>query len=199
MSIDYSMSDQLQPIPKNQLPLAAQIEALLFVASEATPLSQLAKVLNVSTKAIEKGLETLVSSYAERGLRIQRHRGRVRLTTSPEIAPIVELFLGLEATGKLSRPALETLAIVAYQQPVTRPYVDSVRGVNSDSVLKKLLLNGLIQEAGRAEGPGRPILYNTTPEFLSHFGLNSLNEMPQLNLDELLQQNGSEENNVLKN
>ncbi|MEN8173155.1 MAG: SMC-Scp complex subunit ScpB [Chloroflexota bacterium] len=192
------MSDQLQPTPENQLTLAAHIEALLFVASEATPLSQLAKVLNVSTKAVEKGIETLASSYAERGLRIQRHRGRVRLTTSPEIASIIEDFLGLEATGKLSRPALEALAIVAYQQPVTRPYVDSVRGVNSDSVLKKLLVNGLIQEAGRAEGPGRPILYNTTPEFLSHFGLNSLNEMPPLNLDELLQKNEGEENGVLK-
>ena len=192
------MSDPVQPTPETQLCLAAQIEALLFVASEATPLSQLAKVLNVSSQAIDKGLEAMSDSYADRGLRLQRHRGRVRLTTTPETALIVKEFLGLEATGKLSRAALETLAIVAYQQPVTRPYVDSVRGVNSDSVLKKLLLNGLIQEAGRAEGPGRPILYNTTPEFLSHFGLSSLSEMPQLDLSELFQKNEGEENGVLK-
>lgn len=193
------MSDSVQPTPEEtQLSLEAQIEALLFVASEAAPLSQLAKILNVNTQAIEQGLEAISAAYAGRGLRLQQHRGRVRLTTTPEAAPIIEEFLGLEATGQLSRAALEALAIVAYQQPVTRPHVDSVRGVNSDSVLKNLLLKGLIQEAGRAEGAGRPILYNTTPEFLSHFGLSSLSEMPQLNLDELLQNNGNEENELLK-
>jgi segregation and condensation protein B len=82
----------------------------------------------------------------------------------------------------LSRAALETLAIIAYQQPVTRPVVDSIRGVNSDGVIKSLLSKGLLQEVGRAEGPGRPILFGTTPEFLQHFGLNSLSELPPLNL-----------------
>ena len=84
--------------------------------------------------------------------------------------------------SRLSRAALEALAIVAYQQPVTRPGVDAVRGVNSDGVIKSLLSKGLLQEAGRAEGPGRPILYGTTPQFLQHFGLNSLSELPLLNL-----------------
>jgi segregation and condensation protein B len=96
----------------------------------------------------------------------------------------VERFLGLEATTRLSRAALETLAIIAYQQPVTRPVVDSVRGVNSDGVIKSLLSKGLLQEVGRSEGPGRPILFGTTPEFLQHFGLNSLSELPSLNLPE---------------
>ena len=82
------------------------------------------------------------------------------------------------------RAALETLAIIAYQQPVTRPSVDSVRGVNSDGVIKSLLSKGLLQEVGRSEGPGRPILYGTTPEFLQHFGLNSLTELPPLDLAE---------------
>jgi segregation and condensation protein B len=98
------------------------------------------------------------------------------------MAEIVERFLGLEATSHLSRAALETLAIVAYQQPTTRPYIEGVRGVSSDGVMKSLLSKGLIQEVGRAEGPGRPILYGTAPDFLQHFGLNSLTELPALAL-----------------
>ena len=104
----------------------------------------------------------------------------MQLTTAPELASIVEHFLGLEATTHLSRAALETLAIIAYQQPVTRPQVDSIRGVNSDGMMKSLLSKGLVQESGRADGPGRPILYSTTPEFLQHFGLSSIIELPPL-------------------
>ena len=193
------MSELVQPTSETQLSLEAQIEALIFVASDATALNQLAKVLNVTSRAIEKGLEALDKTYEGRGLCLQYHRGRVRLTTTPETASIVEDFLGLESTGHLTRAALETLAIVAYQQPVTRPHIDVVRGVNSDSVLKTLLFKGLIQETGRAEGPGRPILYSTTPEFLSHFGLSSLSEMPQLDLDALLQDQDEEESSQLKN
>ena len=104
------------------------------------------------------------------------------MTTAPELAEVIERFLGLEATTRLSRAALETLAIIAYQQPVTRPAIDAVRGVNSDGVIKSLLSKGLLQEVGRSEGPGRPILFGTTPEFLQHFGLNSLIELPALNI-----------------
>jgi segregation and condensation protein B len=95
----------------------------------------------------------------------------------------VERFLGLEASSRLSRAALETLAIILYRQPVTRPQIDAVRGVNSDGVLKSLLLKGLAQEVGRAEAPGRPILYSATPECLQYFGLSSLSELPPLDLD----------------
>jgi segregation and condensation protein B len=98
------------------------------------------------------------------------------------MAESVERFLGLEATSHLSRAALETLAIVAYQQPVTRPQIESVRGVSSDGVMKSLLGKGLVQEVGRTEGPGRPILYGTTPDFLQNFGINSLMDLPPLNL-----------------
>jgi len=94
--------------------------------------------------------------------------------------PAVERFAGLEASNRLSRAALEALAIIAYQQPVTRPEVDAIRGVNSDGVMKSLLSKGLIEEAGRAERPGRPILYNITSDFLSHFGLASLAELPPI-------------------
>jgi segregation and condensation protein B len=89
---------------------------------------------------------------------------------------------------------METLSIIAYQQPVTRPSVDAVRGVSSDGVMKSLLGKGLIQETGRTEGPGRPILYSTTPEFLQHFGLNTLSELPLLNLVETAAENNHNEN-----
>jgi segregation and condensation protein B len=136
--------------------------------------------LEVSKAEVEKGLAQLESGYQLRGLRLQRHGESVQLTTAPELAPVIEHYLGLEATSHLSRAALEALAIVAYQQPVTRPQVDAIRGVNSDGVLKSLLNKGLVQEAGRTEGPGRPILYTTTADFLGHFGLNSLAELPPL-------------------
>jgi segregation and condensation protein B len=166
------------------LPLSAQVEALLFVALEPVTLGQLATVLERTTAQINTALDDLDASLRTRGLRLQRHSGRVQLTTAPEAASAIELFLGLEATAHLSRAALEALSIIAYQQPVTRPQVDSVRGVNSDGVMRSLLSKGLIQEGGRAEGPGRPILYSTTPEFLQHFGLNSLTELPPLEIKE---------------
>jgi segregation and condensation protein B len=178
---NYSMTDET-PIP--EVDLSAKLEALLFSAPGAVTHSHLATALQVSTREVEAGLETLEAFYTNRGLRIQMHRGRVQLTTAPELAPLVEIFLGLEATSRLSQAALEALAIVAYQQPVTRPTLDSIRGVNSDSVLKNLLTKGLLQELGRAESPGRPILYGTTPEFLQHFGINRLEDLPELTLPE---------------
>jgi segregation and condensation protein B len=162
------------------MPLSVKLEALLFVAAEPVTTAQLATALDVAPSVIERGLNELDASLLTRGLRLQRHAGRYQLTTAPQLAELIERFLGLEATSHLSRAAMETLAIVAYQQPVTRPQIDSIRGVNSDSMIKSLLNKGLILESGRADGPGRPILYSTTPEFLQHFGLNSILEMPPL-------------------
>ena len=177
------MSDP-QPIPGENtdidLPLFVKIEAMLFVAPEPVTTAQLATALDVAPSVVERGLNELDASLATRGLRLQRHAGRFQLTTAPQLTELIERFLGLEATTHLSRAALETLAIIAYQQPVTRPQIDSIRGVNSDSMMKSLLSKGLILESGRADGPGRPILYSTTPEFLQHFGLNSILEMPSL-------------------
>ncbi len=170
--------------PAAEMPLAAQIEGLLFVASESVAPSQLAEALDVSTSSVEVALNELDAALRQRGLRLQRHSGRVQLTTAPELAGPIEEFLGLEATSRLTRAALETLAIIAYQQPVTHPQIDAIRGVNSDSMLKSLLNKGLIYEAGRAEGPGRPILYVTAPSFLQHLGLNSIAELPPLELAE---------------
>lgn len=163
-----------------ELPLSVKLEALLFVAPEPVTTAQLATALDIAPSVVERGLNELEAVLATRGLRLQRHAGRFQLTTAPQLAELIEHFLGLEATTHLSRAALETLAIIAYQQPVTRPQIDSIRGVNSDSMLKSLLNKGLILETGRAEGPGRPILYSTAPEFLQHFGLNSILEMPPL-------------------
>lgn len=194
------MSNPIQPTSKSKLSLSAQIEAILFIAPEPISTGQLAKALETTQYQIEKGIEELEKRYRGGGICIQHHQGQVRIATVPEAASLIEHFLGLESTSQLSRAALEALSIVAYQQPVTRPYVDSIRGVNSDSVLKTLLSKGLIQEIGRAESPGRPILYSTTPEFLGYFGLRSIEELPTLNLDDLIQQNenNNEETPILK-
>ncbi len=168
--------------------LLACLESLLFVAPGAVTPAQLAAALDIPLPQVEQGLDELDALYTQegpaRGLRLQRYRGRVQLTTAPQAAAAVERFLGLEASSRLSRAALETLAIVLYRQPVTRPQVDAVRGVNSDGVMRSLLLKGLVQEVGRAEAPGRPILYSATAECLQYFGLSSLSELPPLNLDD---------------
>jgi segregation and condensation protein B len=192
------MSDSEEIVEQNietELPLSVKLEALLFVAAEPVPTAQLATALDVSASVVERGLNELDASLQSRGLRLQRHAGRVQLTTAPQLAELIERFLGLEATSHLSRAALETLAIIAYQQPVTRPQIDSIRGVNSDSMMKSLLSKNLILESGRADGPGRPILYSTTPEFLQHFGLNSILEMPPLARPE---EEESKQNELLK-
>ncbi|MFZ1040232.1 MAG: SMC-Scp complex subunit ScpB [Anaerolineales bacterium] len=167
---------------KDDLPLAVQIEGLLFVAAEPVATAHLAEALDVAPSMVEAALQELEAQLQTRGLRLQCYSGRVQLTTAPQLAATIERFLGLEATTHLTRAALETLAIIAYQQPVTHPQIDSIRGVNSDSMLKSLLSKGLIVESGRADGPGRPILYSTAPEFLQHFGINSITELPSLEL-----------------
>ncbi len=193
----YSMSESAQNT--TLINVEAAIEAVLFVASAPVSLAQLAEAIGRSPQEIEQGIKSLEYQYqaSGRGLRIQKHEGRYQLTTAPELAPLIEHYLGLEATARLSRAALETLAIIAYRQPITRPGIDAIRGVNSDGVLKSLLIKGLIQETGRAETPGRPILYAVTNEFLQQFGLNSLVDLPPF---ELLEQEGvsPEEQRLLK-
>lgn len=168
--------------------LLGYLEALLFVAPGEVNPSQLASALDLPLNEIERGLSELETLYTQegpsRGLRLQRYRSRVQLTTAPEAAPYIERFLGLETSSRLSRAALESLAIILYRQPVTRPQIDSIRGVNSDGVLKSLLLKGLVQEVGRTEAPGRPILYSATSECLQYFGLGSLSELPPLDLED---------------
>lgn len=167
-----------------ELSLSALLEALLFIAPVPVTPGQMATVLGVSTHQIEIAISELDALYTEsgdkRGLRIRLHRGRIQLTTAPQASATIEKFLGLDSTTRLSHAALEALAIIAYQEPVTRPQIDAIRGVNSDGVLKNLLSKGLIQEVGRADAPGRPFLYSITTDFLGHFGLSSLDELPPL-------------------
>jgi segregation and condensation protein B len=164
---------------QNPHSIESRLEALLMVAAEPVTAALLAEVTGEKTQDVELGLKNLAASYAAgRGLALQWHGGKVQLTTAPVFASLIERFLGLEANARLSRAGLETLAIIAYRQPVTRPGIDAIRGVNSDGVLKSLLNKGLVHEVGRAEGPGRPILYATTSSFLQYFGLGSVEELP---------------------
>jgi segregation and condensation protein B len=191
------MTDTREPIaPKSKIqnqqseialpyPLTVMVESLLFVASEPVPITQIAEALDVKLAEVEQALAELsAAEQVTRGVRVQRKGDKVQLTTQPECAPYIEKFLGLDLTTRLSKPALETLAIIAYQQPVTRAQIEHVRGVNCDGVLSTLLNRGLIEEVGRLETAGRPIQYGTTFAFLQHFGLRSLDDMPSLQAEE---------------
>lgn len=160
------------------------IESLLFVADEPVAIGRLAAAIGVKREAVEEALPVLSEEYEQRGLRLQRKGERVQMVTAPEAAPHIERFLDLELRSRLSAPALETLAIVAYQQPVTRAKIEAVRGVNCDSVLRTLVSKGLIEEVGRLPQAGRPIIYATTFEFLQYFGLQDLAELPPLDEEE---------------
>jgi len=142
--------------------------------------TRLAKALEISPASANSLLRSLAEDYRDRGLRLQWSGNAVQLTTAPGASSAIERFLGLEVSSRLSQAALEVLAIVAYLQPVTRPRIDQVRGVNSDASLRTLLGKGLVEEIGRMETPGRPILYGTTPEFLQHFGLEAVEALPPL-------------------
>ena len=174
----------LEPTEGVGLSAQALLESLLFVASGPVSAARLAVALEMTPAAVEGLLRGLADEYAGRGLRLQWSGGMVQLTTAAEAGATIERFLGLEVTTRLSQAALEVLAIVAYLQPATRPQIDQLRGVNSDGALRSLLSKGLVEEVGRLEKPGRPILYGTTPEFLQAFGLDSVAQMPRLAEDE---------------
>ncbi len=173
--------------PTNLLnPTTKALEALLFAAPGLSSVEQLSQALNVSKSEVEQSLEALSAHLTlEHGLRLQKIRDQYQLITAPEHAEMIEKFLGLEVTSRLTQAALEVLAIVAYKQPTTRPEIDSIRGVNSDGVVKSLLAKGLIEELGRSEAIGRPILYGVTNEFFQHFGLESLDQLPAVDLEGL--------------
>ncbi len=165
---------------QGDLTLPALLESLLFVADGPASVSRLAEALQVSVQEVEQALRELEAALQTRGLRLERIGSRVQMVTAPPAAAAVERFLGLSEQRKLSPAALETLAIIAYRQPVSRPQIEAIRGVNSDSVLRTLLTTGLIEEVGRAAVIGRPILYGTTFTFLQHFGLSRLEDLPAL-------------------
>jgi segregation and condensation protein B len=168
---------------KAEKSLAAILEALLFVAVSPISIAQISNAIGESEKTIVETLQELEKYYVEsRGLRVQWHGKKVQLTSSPDFSLVIESFLGVEITSTLSQASLEALAIIAFKQPVTRPGIDEIRGVNSDGVVRNLLSKGLIEEVGRVEGAGRPILYGTTSDFLGYFGLSSLDDLPRLEI-----------------
>ncbi len=162
--------------------LRALLESLLFVAPVPTPVERLAQVIGLTTEQIEAALADLTAAYLaeDRGLRLLRKADRVHLTTAPQASAHIERFLGLDLSSRLSNAALETLAVIAYRQPLTRAQIEAVRGVNCDGVLRTLLARELIEPVGRLEQAGRPILYGTTVQFLHYFGLESLERLPPL-------------------
>lgn len=174
----------------HELDLPAKIEALLFVASEPVSVLQLAQTLRASEATVEEALAELESRYQQRGLRLQRIHRQVQFVTAPEAAPYVEQFLGLHTSARLSTAALETLALIAYRQPITRAQIEAARGVNCDGVLRTLLSHGLIAAVGRLEQVGRPIVYGTTFQFLQYFGLENLSQLPSLEALALPQEGG---------
>jgi segregation and condensation protein B len=164
----------------SELSHIALLESLLFVASGPVSTSRLGTVLDISPARVRSYLGELAQSYVNGGLRLQWIGQSVQLTSAPEASSAIERFIGLEVTTRLSQAALEVLAIIAYMQPITRPSIDQIRGVNSDAALRTLLSKGLIEERGRMDSPGRAILYGTTTEFLQHFGLSIIDDLPAL-------------------
>jgi segregation and condensation protein B len=159
--------------------LVAALEAVLFMAAEPLAAKELGEILGVSPAEAESLAARLETACAGRGLKLALVAGGYELCTRPEYAEFVAR-LHQPHRFRLSRAALETLAIIAYRQPVTRPEIEAIRGVNSDGVISTLLNYRLIREAGRKEAPGRPVLYRTTEDFLLHFGLGSVGDLPRL-------------------
>lgn len=159
-----------------------ELEAVLFVASEPISSTVLAQLVERDRTVVEASLARLAEQYERggSGIVIRNVAGGWRLFSHPDASPVVEKFILSSRHARLTKAALETMAIVAYKQPVTRHQVAAIRGVNSDGVLTALVDRGLLEEVGRDDGPGRPLLYGTTSEFLERLGLASVGDLPPL-------------------
>lgn len=159
-----------------------QVEALLFVAEEPLPPKKIAELVGVDTKQVRRVLEELQKEYAksDHGLQIVEIANGFQFSTKPEMAAVVEKMFTGEKSYTLTQAALETLAIIAYRQPVTRVDIEAIRGVKVGAVLETLQKRRLIRSVGRKDAPGRPVLYGTTKEFLRYFGLKDLSELQKL-------------------
>jgi segregation and condensation protein B len=163
--------------------LRRPIEALLFVASESLTIKQIAKLTHASEVEVAAALQRVEADYSDRGIVLREVAGGYRFASAPAAREVVEAYL-LPPKTSLSTPALETLAIIAYMQPVTKSEIEAIRGVASDSVVSTLVDRNLVAEAGRKDVVGRPMLYKTTPEFLESFGLRSLDDLPPMELEQ---------------
>jgi segregation and condensation protein B len=162
--------------------LQRDLEALLFVASEALSIKQLAKLTGAEESEVTVALQKIDEEFAHRGVILREIAGGYRFASAPAAREAVEAYLMPPKTN-LSPAALETLAIVAYMQPVTRGEIEGIRGVSADSVVATLVDRRFLAESGRKDVPGRPVLYKTTPEFLEAFGLRSLDELPPIDVE----------------
>ena len=158
------------------------IEALLFVSERPLALEKIKEVLGLDTVGIRKKLEELQAEYetANRGMRIIEIAGGFQMITAPHLAIFLKKLYKNRRSERLSKPALETLAIIAYKQPLTKLEIESIRNVNIDGMMHSLLEKGLVRICGRKKAPGRPFVYGTTRQFLEYFGLKSLEELPKI-------------------
>lgn len=167
--------------------LKAVLEGLLFVVGdEGISKEKLLNILSISEEELQKLLDEYANDLSEedRGLKLEKFNDNYKLVTKKEHADYYKMLVDAEISDTLSPAALETLAIIAYNEPITRVMVDEIRGVSSAYVMRKLILKNLIKEVGKSELPGRPILYGVTDQFLDYFGLKSLDELPKIETEE---------------
>lgn len=180
---EQTSEEQSAALEESVRELQRPIEALLFVASESLTIKQIAKLTHANEMEVAATLARIEADYGDRGIVLREVAGGYRFASAPLARDVVEAYL-LPPKSSLSTPALETLAIVAYLQPVTKGEIEAIRGVASDSVVSTLTDKNLVAEAGRKDVVGRPMLYKTTPEFLESFGLRSLDDLPQMELEQ---------------
>lgn len=175
-----------EPDPARSLPLTTAerqgLEALLFLADEPLELPALAEALERTPEVVEAALEELVVTYEreERGIQVRRSGGGWRMYSAAGARPVLERWALAGRSGRLTQAALETLAVIAYKQPITRQDIGEIRGVNADGAVRNLVARGLVTEVGRESGPGQPVQYGTTTRFLERLGLDRLDELPPL-------------------
>lgn len=165
---------------ERSLAVSVLLEAILFSADEPVPVARLAEAIGVTEREVLDAAAKLDKMYEDRGIILERVAGGLMLLTRPEYSDFIERALSRKISMSLSKGTLETLAIIAYRQPVTRRDIEAARGVNPEASIETLLEKGLIQEAGRKKTLGRPKLYKTTDEFLKKAGLNSIEDLPPL-------------------
>ena len=164
--------------------IKSAIESMLFVSGEPLALMELSNNLELKEKNVEEILSEMANEYEDksRGIRLISINGAYQLVTKSENSDFVQKLLKKNKKHSLSQASIESLAIIAYKQPITRIDIDEIRGVKSESAIARLIERGLIKDIGRLEVPGRPILYGTTDEFLRQFGLKTIKELPSLDL-----------------
>jgi len=167
----------------NDIEIKGAIESILLVSEKPISENEIAKILKKPTLEIKKNIKELILQYDNRGIKIIKKGDYYRMTTDPKNADIISRFLNEELRQEISKAGLEVLSIITYKQPITRLEIEEIRGASSDQIIRNLSIRGLIQEVGRKNSPGGPILYGTTIEFLQYFGIESEENLPKIELD----------------